>query len=62
MKESKGSPLLPAIVGGIIGAAFTLAILILAAPQLVSSRIVRQGILNDPQILVDAADALRDRQ
>ena len=62
MKESKGSPLLPAIVGGIIGAAFTLAIMVLAAPQLVSSRIVRQGMLNDPQILVDAADALRDRQ
>ena len=43
MKESKGSPLLPAIVGGIIGAALTLAILVLAAPQLVSSRIVRQA-------------------
>ena len=37
-------------------------ILLFAAPQLVSSRIVRQGMLNDPQILVDAADALRDRQ
>ncbi|HKH28766.1 MAG TPA: DsbA family protein [Sphingomicrobium sp.] len=62
MTESKGSPLLPAIAGGIIGAALTLAILALAAPQFISSRIVRQGMLNDPQILVDAADALRDRQ
>jgi protein-disulfide isomerase len=60
--ESKGSPLLPAIAGGIIGAALTLAILALAAPQFISSRIVRQGMLNDPQILVEAADALRDRQ
>jgi protein-disulfide isomerase len=60
--ESKGSPLFPAIAGGIIGAALTLAILALAAPQFISSRIVRQGMLNDPQILVEAADALRDRQ
>ena len=62
MTESRGSPLLPAIAGGIIGAALTLAILALAAPQFISSRIVRQGMLNDPQILVEAADALRDRQ
>jgi protein-disulfide isomerase len=60
--ESKGSPLLPAIAGGIIGSALTLAILALAAPQFISSQIVRQGMLNDPQILVEAADALRDRQ
>jgi protein-disulfide isomerase len=40
----------------------TLAVLAFAAPQLVSSRIVRQGMMNDPQILVDAADALRDKQ
>ena len=62
MTESKGSPLLPAIAGGIIGSALTLAILALAAPQFISSQIVRQGMLNDPQILVEAADALRDRQ
>jgi len=60
--ESKGSPLLPAIAGSIIGSALTLAILALAAPQFISSQIVRQGMLNDPQILVEAADALRDRQ
>ena len=62
MTESKGSPLLPAIAGGLIGSALTLAILVLAAPQFISSRIVREGMLNDPQILVEAADALRDRQ
>lgn len=62
MKENRGSPLLLAIVGGVIGSVLTLAILALAAPQFVSSRIVRQGMLNDPQILVEAADALRDRQ
>ena len=62
MKENKGSPLLPAIAGGVVGAVLTLAILAFAAPQFVTSRIVRQGMLNDPQILVEAADALRDRQ
>jgi protein-disulfide isomerase len=51
-----------AIAGGAIGAVLTLAIVAFAAPQLVSSRIVRQGMMNDPQILVDAADALRDKQ
>jgi protein-disulfide isomerase len=62
VKENKGSPLVPAIAGGVIGAVLTLAVLAFAAPQFVSSRIVRQGMLNDPQILVEAADALRDRQ
>jgi len=60
--ENKGSPLVPAIAGGAVGAVLTLAVLAFAAPQLVSSRIVRQGMMNDPQILVDAADALRDKQ
>ena len=62
MRENKGSPLVAAIAGGAIGAVLTLAIVAFAAPQLVSSRIVRQGMMNDPQILVDAADALRDKQ
>jgi protein-disulfide isomerase len=62
VKETRGSLLGPAIAGGLIGAALTAVLLLFAAPQLVSSRIVRQGMLNDPQILVDAADALRDRQ
>jgi len=53
---------MPAVAGGVIGAALTAAALLLAAPELVGSRIVRQGLLADPQILVDTADALRDRQ
>jgi protein-disulfide isomerase len=59
--EKKGS-LLPAIVGGIIGSAITAGGLFLAAPQLISGKVVRQAMLDDPQILVDAADVLRDRQ
>ena len=62
MSESKTSALVPAVAGGVIGALLTAALLLLAAPQFVGSRIVRQGLLADPQMLVDAADALRDRQ
>ena len=61
MTENKGS-LLPAIVGGIIGSAITAGGLLLAAPQLISGKVVRQAMLDDPQILVDAADVLRDKQ
>jgi protein-disulfide isomerase len=38
------------------------ALLLLAAPQLLGARIVREGILGNPQILIEAADALRDQQ
>jgi protein-disulfide isomerase len=38
------------------------ALLVFAAPQLVGTRIVRAGMLADPQILVDAGEALRDQQ
>lgn len=51
-----------ALAGGIVGSLLTLALLLFAAPSLLSSRIVRAGILADPQILVDASDALRDAQ
>jgi protein-disulfide isomerase len=51
-----------AIAGGIIGALLTAALLFLALPNLLSSRIVRQGLLADPKILSDAVDALRDAQ
>lgn len=51
-----------AILGGVIGSLLTAALLIFAAPQFVAGRIVRQGMLHDPQILPDTADALRDAQ
>src|SRR6478672_9989719 len=51
-----------ALAGGIIGSALTAALLLFAAPSLISSRIVRQGLLADPKILTDAVDALRDAQ
>lgn len=51
-----------AIIGGIVGSALTAALLLLAAPEMIGSRIVREGLRADPSILVDTADALRDQQ
>jgi protein-disulfide isomerase len=51
-----------AIGGGIIGSLLTAAVLFFALPNLLSSKIVRQGLLADPKILPDAVDALRDAQ
>ncbi|HEX2803982.1 MAG TPA: DsbA family protein [Sphingomicrobium sp.] len=51
-----------AIIGGAIGAVLMTAILLFAAPQLLGSRLVRSGLMADPQILVDASEALRDKQ
>jgi protein-disulfide isomerase len=51
-----------AVAGGIIGALVASALLLFALPSVLSSRIVRQGLLADPKILSDAVDALRDTQ
>ena len=51
-----------AIGGGVIGAALTAMALVLAGPSLIGERMVRQAMLAHPDILVEASDALRDRQ
>ena len=51
-----------AVAGGVIGSLLTAALLIFAAPNFLSGRIVRQGMLADPKILSDTIDALRDAQ
>jgi len=51
-----------AIAGGVIGSVLTAAALFFALPNVLSSRIVRQGLIADPKILPDAVDALRDAQ
>ena len=61
-RPSRPSAFGPALAGGVVGAVLTAALLLVAAPQWFGGRIVRQALLADPQILVDTADALRDRQ
>lgn len=60
MSEKRGFG--AAIAGGIIGSGLTAALLFFAAPTMLSSKIVRQGLLADPKILTEAVDALRDAQ
>lgn len=65
MRDAQSSPsgrFGAAVVGGLIGAIATAALLIFAAPEVVGSRLVRAGIMADPQVLVDASEALRDEQ
>ena len=52
----------PAVAGGVVGSVLTAALLLFAVPQLLSDRIVRQGMLKDPAILTDTVDALRENQ
>lgn len=59
---SKSGAFGAAIAGGVIGSLLTVAVLLFALPNVLSSRIVRQGLLSDPKILSDAVDALRDAQ
>jgi len=51
-----------ALAGGVIGSALTAALLLFAGPGVLSSKIVRHGLLSDPQILTDTVQALRDAQ
>ena len=58
----KSAAFAAAIAGGVIGSLLTAALLLFALPNVLSSKIVRQGLLADPKILSDAVDALRDAQ
>ena len=62
MSENVGGRWVAAISGGIIGAALTAGVLTLAAPSLIGERLVRDALRTHPDILVEASDALRDRQ
>ena len=51
-----------AIGGGLVGSLLTAGLLLVAAPQLLGPRIVREGILKQPQILVEGSEALKERE
>ncbi len=59
---AKSGGLGAALVGGIVGAAIAAGVLMFAMPAALSTRIVRQGLLANPQILTETVDALRDAQ
>ena len=66
-QENRGNPKIKALLGaavagGVIGSALTAAFLFVAAPQLLGPRIVREGILKEPQLLVEGSEALKERQ
>jgi protein-disulfide isomerase len=60
--QSNASLLGVAIGGGVIGAVLTAAFLFLAAPQWLGPRIVREGIVKHPQVLIEGQEALREQQ
>ena len=59
---ARGSPWGAAILGGVIGAGLVLFALFLAAQAGLGERLVRQALRKQPEILVETADLLRDKQ
>lgn len=62
MNQSNSAGWLPAIGGGIVGAALTAGALLLAGPSLFGDRLVRDALVANPEIIIDAGQALRDKQ
>ena len=62
MSEGNRTPWVAAIGGGIVGALLTGGVLVLAAPSLFGERLVREALIAEPEMLVDAGQALRDKQ
>lgn len=62
MGETNNRPWTAAIGGGVIGAVLTAGAILLAGPSLFGERLVRQALINHPDMMLDASEALRDRQ
>jgi len=62
VSENRGTLWVAAIGGGAIGSLAMATLLLLAAPQFIGPKLVRDALVSQPQILVDASDALRDGQ
>ena len=62
MSESGKGPWGAAIGGGIIGAALTAGALVLAGPSLFGEKMVRDALLSNPEMIMEAGEALRDKQ
>lgn len=62
MSEQGKVPWLAAIGGGVAGSLLTAGLLVVAGPSLFGDKLVRDALLADPEMIVDAGEALRDRQ
>ena len=62
MSDSNRTPWLAAIGGGIVGAALTVGGLAHAGPSLLGERMVRDALVSNPDIIIEAGEALRDKQ
>ena len=62
MSENNKTPWIAAVGGGVVGAALTAGALFLAGPSLLGDRIVREALIANPEMLVEAGNALRERQ
>jgi len=62
VSDSNKTPWLAAVGGGIVGAALTVGALVLAGPALFGERMVRGTLVSKPEIIIEAGEALRDRQ
>lgn len=62
MSETSKSPWGAAIGGGIVGAVLTAGAMMLAGPSLFGERMVRDALLSNPEMIMEAGDILRDKQ
>jgi len=51
-----------AVGGGLVGSLLTAALLLVGGPQLLGPRIVREGIVRNPQVLIEGQEALKQQQ
>lgn len=60
--DAKGRPWIAALLGGLVGAALVLLGLFAASRMGFGDRLVREALRRQPEMLIEASDALRDRQ
>ena len=62
MNQNNRTPWIAAIGGGIVGAALTGGAMLLSGPSLFGERLVRDALVSNPEMLIEAGEALRERQ
>ena len=62
MSDNRSTPWVAAIGGGLIGALATAGLLLVAAPRWIGPKLVRDALVSDPHILVEASNSLRNGQ